>query len=153
MLGRLARTTAACVAAMAMGLAGGAQAQVVIPLLILKAKQGGRIALAPVEIHGHRYLFVLDTGAEYTVINTRVARALHLRAFGKPVRSQGVGTAVGRLVRVGNWALGPQPLPGSIAVRENLQLPRRVAGLLGSDVLSRFGAVLINYANGTLILP
>jgi predicted aspartyl protease len=138
---------------MALGFAGSAQAQVVIPLLVLKAKRGGTIALAPVMIHGHKYLFVVDTGAEYSVIKTRVARSLHLKAFGTKIESRGVGTGVGRFVHVSNWALGPQSLPPAIAVRENLLLPRKVAGLLGSDVLSRFGAVLIDYANGTLILP
>ena len=153
MMRRLTRIAVALALALAMGTAGTAQAVVVIPLLILKSKRGGTIALAPVEINGHRYLFVLDTGAEFSVIQTRVARSLHLKAFGKRIKSRGVGTGVGRFVRVNNWAVGPQPLPASIAVRENLKLPRQVGGLLGSDVLSRFGAFLINYANGTLTLP
>lgn len=153
MIRRLARIAVVFALAMAMGTAGTAQALVVIPLLVLKSKRGGTLALAPVEIHNHRYLFVVDTGAEYSVIQTRVARQLHLKAFGRQFKSRGVGTGVGRFVHVSGWAVGPQPLPTSIAVRENLELPRRIGGLLGSDVLSKFGAFYINYVNGTLVLP
>jgi hypothetical protein len=54
-------------------------------------------------------------------------------------------------VKSGGWTLGSASLPPQLVAR----LPAsglQAAGLLGSDVLSRFGAVVIDYRAGRILL-
>jgi len=100
--------------------------------------------------------FVLDTGAGQSTIDAGLARRLHLPAAGPKSVFAGVGcTGTAQPVSVGPWslegvALAPQLLTSA-------SLPQvggkgEPMGLLGSDVLGRFGAVRIDFAQGTLTL-
>jgi hypothetical protein len=101
--------------------------------------------------------FLLDSGAGQSTIDARLARRLHLSAVGQPTSFAGVnctGTAVP--VSVGQWSLegvdlAPQTLTS--ATLPQVGGKGEPVGLLGSDVLSRFGAVRIDFAAGVLVLP
>jgi hypothetical protein len=56
-------------------------------------------------------------------------------------------------VRIGRWSIGGQVLPTIIATDSTIAGANGKAfGLLGSDVLSRFGTISIDYAHGALTL-
>jgi hypothetical protein len=101
--------------------------------------------------------FLLDSGAGQSTIDARLARRLHLSPVGQPTSFAGVnctGTAVP--VSVGQWSLegvdlAPQTLTS--ATLPQVGGKGEPVGLLGSDVLSRFGAVRIDFAAGVLVLP
>ena len=134
---------------------GGAHAaQATVPLRVLKAKDGEVLALAVVRIHGRFFPFLIDTGSSKTLVDDALAKQLHLKTVGKPVNVTGVGCSEGaRKVRLGRWSIGGQSLPTIVATSSVIAGANGQAfGLLGSDVLSRFGTISIDYAHGELTL-
>jgi hypothetical protein len=103
------------------------------------------------------YPFVLDSGAGQSTIDARLARRLHLPSAGQPTPFAGVNcTGTARPVSVGQWSvegvnLAPQELTS--ATLPQIGGKGEPVGLLGSDVLARFGAVRIDFAAGALLLP
>jgi Aspartyl protease len=103
------------------------------------------------------YPFVLDSGAGESTIDTKLAERLHLASAGPSSLFAGVGcTGTAQPVQVSSWsmdgvALGPQQL--TAATLPQIGGKGEPDGLLGSDVLGRFGAVRIDFAAGTLTLP
>jgi hypothetical protein len=109
-------------------------------------------------IDGHGpYPFVLDTGAGQSTIDAGLARRLHLPVAGQPTLFAGVGcTGTSQPVSVEAWSLAgvdlsPQDLTS--ASLPQIGGRREPVGLLGSDVLARFGAVRVDFAAGVLVLP
>ena len=101
------------------------------------------------------YPFVVDTGAGESFIDGQLADQLHLPRNGSKTEIAGVGcTGPTQPVRVGSWSVAGVPLDGQII--EAMSLPDSGAGQpvgsLGSDVLSRFGAVRLDFAAQTLTL-
>jgi predicted aspartyl protease len=131
-----------------------AHATSTVPLVILKARDGETLALARVIVHGRALPFLIDTGSSKTLVDTALARKLHLKTVGKPIKVTGVGCSeTARKVRLRGWSIGGQPLPNIIATSSNIAgADGRAFGLLGSDVLSHFGAIGIDYAHGQLTL-
>ena len=101
--------------------------------------------------------FVLDSGAGQSTIDARLARSLHLRSAGPPQSFAGVNcTGTARPVSVAQWSLegvGLAPQELTSATLPQIGGKGEPVGLLGSDVLSRFGAVRIDFAAGDLVLP
>lgn len=101
--------------------------------------------------------FVLDSGAGQSTIDARLARRLHLSSAGAPTLFAGVNcTGVARPVSVSQWSLEGVPLaPQQLTSATLPQVGGKgePVGLLGSDVLARFGAVRIDFAGGDLLLP
>jgi hypothetical protein len=101
--------------------------------------------------------FVLDSGAGQSTIDAHLARRLHLPSAGPPETFAGVNcTGTARPVSVGQWSLegvdlAPQELTS--ATLPQIGGKGEPVGLLGSDVLARFGAVRIDFAAGDLLLP
>lgn len=129
----------------------------VVPLIVLQGQEGGVLALVPIFIQGQGpYAFALDTGASQSLIDTPLAKQLNLPVTGPGGQVTGVtGTEQAQLVEVGQWRMGDLPLPASAAIVVDLPEPNRgtgLAGLLGSDVLSQFGAVTIDYDHQQLIV-
>jgi predicted aspartyl protease len=109
-------------------------------------------------IGGHGpYPFVLDTGAGQSTIDAGLAQRLHLPTAGPATEFAGVGcTGTARPVSVGAWSLdgvdlAPQQL--TAATLPQMGGKGEPDGLLGSDVLSRFGAVRVDFAADALTVP
>ena len=101
--------------------------------------------------------FVLDSGAGQSTIDAGLAHRLHLAAAGAPSEFAGVGcTGAAQPVSVGAWSLdGVELAPQQLTAATLPQMGGKgePVGLLGSDVLSRFGGVRIDFDPGALVLP
>jgi predicted aspartyl protease len=133
---------------------GRAHAAATVPLVILKARDGETLALARVVVHGRAFPFLIDTDSSKTLVDVALARKLHLKTVGKPISVTGVGCSeTARKVRLSRWEIAGQPLPSIIATSSVIAGANGHAfGLLGSDVLSHFGAIGLDYAHGQLTL-
>ena len=131
-----------------------AHAASVVHIVVISSKRGGTVVAAKVVIHGHAFPFLVDTGASVTLVNPTLARRLHLRTVGKPHRFCAVtGCSSARRVRLSNWSIGGQPLPSVLASSSPIVGTGGFGfGLLGSDVLSQFGSVTIDYRDKLMTL-
>jgi hypothetical protein len=121
-----------------------------VSLLVLEGPGGSTLALAPVYINDlGPFAFALDTGASHSVIDEQLAEELGLPVVGPPIEMTGVAaTAQALQVRVGKWRVGEVELPRRTLACIPLSEPNRrlkLRGLLGSDMLSRFGAITVDY--------
>ena len=115
------------------------------------------IALVPVTIDGKGpFTFALDTGASQSLVDSAVAKELQVRKTGDSHQVAGITnvTKVQTFV-VKHWQVGAVQLPSTTVVEANLPFGNAdggVQGLLGSDMLSQFDVVTIDYAHGELRL-
>ncbi len=135
-----------------------------VPLQIIRDPSGSVLAMVAVTIQDEGpFTFVLDTGASRTVIDRQLADRLQLEAVPATPVGTGISGAVElTIVRVSRWRLGDVEQPATILAAIDLsrssnpileQLSgRRLDGLIGSDVLSRYGAVTVDYQRSVLIL-
>ena len=128
-------------------------------LVDIKVIKHGRqvLALVPVTIDGKGpYAFALDTGASQSLVDSQVARALRVPVTGSKQRIAGVASVSRvRSIRVSDWRVGKVKLPPTTVVEANLPFGNAtsgVQGLLGSDMLSDFDVVTIDYAHSRLLL-
>jgi hypothetical protein len=140
-----------------------------------KGTKRSAMALVPVYIDGHGpYPFALDTGASSSLIPASLAHKLKLPEVGSPETVSGItGSSQAVRVRIDNWRAGSVPLPPTLisAMEDSSESTtaeegqgskgppnapvHRVAGpmgLLGSDVMSRYGKIAVDYDKGLLIL-
>lgn len=128
-------------------------------------KPRAALALVPVYINGQGpLLFALDTGASRSLITLTLARRLHLPMRGSAGVVSGVtgGGRPSQNVYVSSWSAGSVSLPAATiaamsvgtpqAAGTHRALPKGPVGLLGSDVLSRYGKIAIDYDHELLIL-
>ena len=121
-------------------------------------RQSQVAALANVCINGKGpFPFVIDTGAEGSVLASALATKLGLPKIGSPVPIGGAGcSAVAQTTRITSWdvaglALQPQDV---IFLKIPLFGGRgQPDGLLGSDIWSRFGAMRLDFARGSVTVP
>jgi predicted aspartyl protease len=118
---------------------------------------GGVFAFLKVYIRGKGpFAFTVDTGASHSVVDYDVVRKLRLKTIGDPVTVTGItcrGTA-GRL-RLAKWRAGAVALPATEIQTIDMPEPGggiEIDGLLGSDVLSTFGAITVDYRSERLVL-
>lgn len=98
------------------------------------------MALVPVTIDGQGpFPFALDTGASRSLIALPLAQRLHLPRRG----------SAGTLFGIGGGRPAQNVAVAQTASPQNVRGP---VGLLGSDVLSRYGKIAIDYDKGLLIL-
>ncbi|MGZ4196551.1 MAG: aspartyl protease family protein [Solirubrobacteraceae bacterium] len=126
---------------------------------LIEYHQGNSVsAFVGLTLGGHLYYFLVDMGAERTIIDAPVAKKLGLRDDGAPREFSPFGCSVRvQPVSLRNWGLGKVPLPAITAFTHKLLTPRAFSrlpfeGLLGSDLLSRFGTVAIDFAHRRLTL-
>jgi len=132
-------------------LAGGAER---VPITV--STVAGQVAeLVNVCIEGKGpYPFVIDSGAGESIIDARLAARLKLAHDGAEQEYGGVGcTGTAQPVKVPSWSvagvvLDPQDL--TAATLPDFGIAGPPVGLLGSDVMSRFGAVRIDFKAQTL---
>jgi len=100
------------------------------------------------------YPFVIDTGAGQSTIDTALADRLHLAPDGPSVEFAGLGcTGRAQPVDVKGWSVAGVTLAPQLLTAATLPgIGRRgdPVGLLGSDVLSRFGALRMDFEAQTL---
>ena len=122
---------------------------------ILRGGGGTAMVLVPVTIDGHGpFNFALDTGAGITLIDTQLAEQLRLPVTGGSTQVSGVGGSQDITpVHIDSWNAGKITLPSADIGKTGLSSFKNnadVRGLLGSDILSRFGRVTINYNTAEL---
>jgi hypothetical protein len=126
-----------------------------VPLRVITAKGRDTVALVPVYIDGRGpFAFALDTGAAQSLIDVSLVRSLGLRSVGQR-RLEGItGGGKGLIVQVKNWRAGRVRLHPDTIASFKLMDGRggQPAGLLGSDVLSRFGKIAVDYDKDVLLL-
>jgi hypothetical protein len=128
----------------------------VVPLQVVK--QGRQVlALVPVKIDGAGpFTFALDTGASRSLVDSQLAAKLHVQKAGSTQKVGGIaGVTKVTLIKVRSWSAGPVKLPRTTIVMSNLPFGNAYAGiqgLLGSDMLSRFDVVTIDYGKQQLRL-
>jgi predicted aspartyl protease len=107
---------------------------------------------APVCIDGQGpFPFLIDTGASASALNSSIAARLHLPKAGAPQEFFGIGRSLnGQPVQVNTWSVGPLRLSPQVIYTQHLGLSSHVDGLLGSDVLGRFGAIRLDYDQSQL---
>lgn len=130
---------------------------VTAPAQIRHGDHGATLVVVEVLIHGAGpYPMALDTGASLTLIDATLADKLGLTAAGAPEQITGVGGAERVTpVHISRWSLGKQQLPSmtiTSASLSDLKTSAGVDGLIGSDLLGRFGAVTIDYTDGQVTL-
>lgn len=121
-------------------------------------RQHGQVmALVPVTIDGKGpFTFALDTGATQSLLDKQVAIELGVARAGPTEPLAGVssiGQGVSIVVR--SWSVGDVRLPATRVIEANLPFGNAsggVQGLLGSDMLSRFDIITIDYGRQVLRL-
>ncbi|GAB3644744.1 aspartyl protease family protein [Glycomyces tarimensis] len=128
-----------------------------VPLQVMD--QGGQtLAFIPVSISGEGpFQFALDTGASISAVDVDVADDLGLPTTGESREMTGIsGSGRVEIAEVDEWHMGDVALDTTeIAL---IDLPERehgedLEGLLGSDVLSGFGEIVIDFDEQVLRLP
>jgi hypothetical protein len=143
--------SAGCNGATALG--GGAER---IPITV--STVAGQVAeLVNVCIGGQGpFPFVIDSGAGESIIDAHLAARLDLPHDGSKSGFDGVGcSGTAQPVSVSSWSVAGVALDAQILTAATLPdfgTAGQPVGLLGSDVLSRFGAVRIDFAAQTLTL-
>jgi predicted aspartyl protease len=116
----------------------------------------GVFAFARVFIGGKGpFTFTVDTGASHSVIDYDLVQKLRIRTIGAPLTVTGI-TCRGQAarIRVSHWRVGRVSLPAREIQTIDMPDPGGgVDGLLGSDILSTFGAITVDYARERLVLP
>jgi hypothetical protein len=161
----MGRWAAAVVVVLAFVVGGAAAARsgspkqpktLVVPLQVVK--QGKQVlALVPVKIDGAGpFTFALDTGAARSLVDSQLAAKLHVPKTGSKGKVGGVaGVTKATMIKVRSWSAGPVKLPRTTIVMSNLPFGNAytgIQGLLGSDMLSRFDVVTIDYGKEQLRL-
>jgi predicted aspartyl protease len=123
-----------------------------VPMTVIRSG-ASTVAVVPVTIGGvGPKKFALDTGASNSVVDRSVAHQLSLPPVGRPRNAAGVScSATSQPVHVASWRVGTVTLPPQDVDSIALPIPD-LDGLVGSDVLYRFGTVTIDYAASTLVL-
>lgn len=100
------------------------------------------------------YAFAVDTGSSRSIIDSHLASSLGLKGAG-PVAVGGSGCATsGTLVDVPKLRMSTVALASQSMISASLDdwSGMSIDGVLGSDVLGRFGAVKLDFTKGTLTL-
>jgi predicted aspartyl protease len=125
--------------------------------VVLSQGADGALAVVPVQVGRKGYGFIVDTGASQTSVDSSVVAAARLPKAGKRQTQTTVGcTTSSQPVALRSWALQDLTLPPITATSEHTDLAARshgkIAGLLGADVLAKFGRMTIDYRRSTMTL-
>ncbi|MFJ9012525.1 aspartyl protease family protein [Streptomyces canus] len=127
-----------------------------VPLRVVE-QDGRTLAFVPVTIEGQGpFMFALDTGASTSAVDDDVADRVGLEPTGERRSVSGVlGSGQVPVAQVDQWNVGDERLdPGEVTVIDLGPLGEGggIRGLLGSDVLSDFGSITIDYDDSVLTI-
>ncbi len=130
---------------------------VTVPARIRHGLDGSTLVIVDLTIKGQGpYAFALDTGASLSLIDSQVAQKLGLPVAGPPEDLTGIGgTQRVTPVSISQWSMGAAALPNRTITSASVSDLRRsagIVGLLGSDVLSAYSSVTIDYANSDIVV-
>lgn len=126
-----------------------------IPVRVLRGSDNATLVQVPVYI-GNKgpYQFILDTGASISLIDRALALRLNLPTSGSRQPVSGVGGIEQVVfVSVAQWRMDSLALPKTAIASGVLPNDRggpSIQGLLGSDLLSQFGKITLDYNAATL---
>jgi hypothetical protein len=127
----------------------------VVPIRVVGGHRGAEI-VANVCFGGEGpFPFVVDTGAATTLVDKSVAVRLHLlRVHGPWTVASFTCKRQVFVAAVSDWSVGSMKLPPQAVLVGTIQSPvvPNLDGLIGSDTLSRFGAVRIDFRQQTITL-
>lgn len=126
---------------------------ITVPVQIIRADGGVRIDADLMINNRGPYTFVLDTGAESSVIDASLTTELGLKPDGPSHQVGGVGGSVDAIpVKIDSWNLSTLKLPSMDIDSASLAdgLGSSEEGLLGADILSQFGTITINFTTSEL---
>lgn len=128
-----------------------------VAVKVIQGDNGQTLILVPITIHGKGpYTFALDTGASISLVDSAIASKLGLKDTGETSTVSGIGGAQNVTpIKISDWKAGDVSLPSATIARGDLpgaQHNSPLDGLLGSDVLSRFGRIAINFDSSTITL-
>lgn len=125
------------------------------PFTITSPENGGPSFVVNVCIDGQGpFPFIVDTGAVQTAIVPSVATQLGLPAAGPKQQISGAGGDVTAIPRtVDHWSMGDIELGQQVVLAQTISGLGGTGpvGLLGADVLSRFGSVRFDVSSSQLI--
>lgn len=124
---------------------------------VTRISDGEVVVTTPATIHGKPALYVIDTGAGRTTINSLGVKALGHHAVGKSLTTHTAFCSAETFapVRIDDWMAGEVKLPTVLAISKRSSTTKRAktaGGLLGLDVLSTFGDVTIDFAGQRVVL-
>lgn len=99
--------------------------------------------------------FLMDSGSDISLVSSSLAARLGLAAAGPPRFDQGVGCGETVIPRdITNWSAGDVPLVSQRVLTGKLGYlsGHPIDGIIGSDILSRFGFIRLNYESGAISL-
>jgi clan AA aspartic protease (TIGR02281 family) len=132
-----------------------AEAAEFAPMHVVRS-HGEVAAIAVVTIHNRQVPFVVDTGASSSVIDLKAAEKLGFKPIGKAHVVRGVGGKSRALpIIIEDWSIGPVALPKMQIETSSLSKQAKAGtpiGLLGSDVLSRYKSVTLDFKREQLQL-
>ena len=128
-----------------------------IPITV-STRQGQVAAMANVCIDGKGpFPFLIDTGANGSLVTTSLAKRVGLAAIGAPIPIGGAGCAAeAHISRVAKWSVAGLALQPQVVTVLDVPLFGQKGepdGVVGSDVWSRFGAMRLDFARGTITVP
>lgn len=108
-------------------------------------------------VNGMRVRLLLDTGAAYSILDSRSVTRLDVRNDGSATLAHGAAgcTVTATPISIPVWALGGHRLPATLALSisdPDFYSLAHVSGVLGSDVLSTFKLVTLDYRQQQLQL-
>jgi hypothetical protein len=126
-----------------------------VPVKVLRGSDNSTLVEVPIYVgNSGPYQFVVDTGASISLIDRALALRLNLPRSGNRQPVSGVGgTEQVVFVHVAKWRMGSVALPSATIASGSLPNDRggpTIEGLLGSDQLSQFGKVTLDYNASTL---
>jgi predicted aspartyl protease len=150
--GAATTSTASCAKPRTIG-SGGAH----IPLSVIDTGEGPEFTVEGCIQGKGPFSFVVDSGADQSTITPTIAMRLKLPSAGRRQQTSGAGcSAIATPRRIGNWSIGGVALDSGVVQTQRISGLGGVnqpIGLLGADVLSRFGAVQFDFESSELTLP
>jgi hypothetical protein len=128
----------------------------ILPIKIVHLGKGA-VVLADVCIEGAGpFPFAVDSGSDLSIVDTHLSQRFHLHQVGAPEQAAGIGCSATVVPQqISSWSMGSLTLRSQAVLGTslpNLDASQPLDGVIGSDVLSRFGAVRIDYRTQTMSL-